>query len=131
MKVCHCEHDADIPCSTVGCAQGRAPTPKPSCAAAGTHAGQPWQCERDGKEATKRLGRLCSAHYRQWQRAKYPEAFEFKPLRTYEAGAERAELRLYVPSELAEGLRERAASKGCSVAALCRPALSSLLDDDS
>lgn len=106
-------------------------TPKPPCAAGGTHAGQPWQCTRDGKEATKRFGRLCSAHYRQWERAGYPNAFTFAPLRIYEAGAKRAELRLYVPVELAEGLRARAAVEGCSVAALCRPALSSLLDDDS
>lgn len=105
-------------------------TPK-QCAAGGTHAGQPWQCTRDGKEATKRLGRLCSAHYRQWERAGYPDAFEFSPLRTYEAGAERAELRLYVPAKLAESLRERAAAKHCSVAALCRPALARLLSDDS
>lgn len=106
-------------------------TPKPTCAAGGTHAGQPWQCTRDGKEATRRLGRICSSHYRQWERAGYPDVFTFAPLRTYEAGSERAELRLYVPAELAEGLRERASAEGCSVAALCRPALKSLLSDDS
>lgn len=108
-----------------------APTPKPPCAARGTHAGQPWQCTHPSKEKTDNFGRICSSHYRQWERAGYPDAFTFAPLRTYEAGSERTELRLYVPVELADGLRERAAVEGCSVAALCRPALSRLLSDDS
>lgn len=108
-----------------------APTPKPPCAAGGTHAGQPWECERQGKDKARHLGHVCSAHYRQWERAGYPDAFTFAPLRTYEAGAARTELRLYVPAELAEGLRASAFAKGCSVAALCRPALARLLDDDS
>lgn len=106
-------------------------SPKPPCAAGGTHAGRPWQCTRDGKEKARHLGHVCAAHYRQWERAGYPDAFTFAPLRTYEPGAERAELRLYASVDLVEGLRARAAAEGCSVAALCRPALARLLDDDS
>lgn len=108
-----------------------APIPKPTCAASGTHAGQSWKCTRASQDKARHLGHVCAAHYRQWERAGYPDAFSFSPLRTYEAGAERAELRLYASVDLVEGLRARAAAEGCSVAALCRPALKRLLGDDS
>lgn len=104
---------------------------KPPCAAGGTHAGQPWQCTRDGKDKARHFGRLCPAHYMQWARAGYPDAFEFSPMRSWQRQVKSVVTAFYLPADMVQALRARAASEGRSVSSLGQLAVQRLLDDDS